>query len=108
MVAAQKDSTLPLKILVDHATYMASKKDVAYQTKDPIFVKGKANQISIYNPINPLEVCLHRPICLSKGIECVGRAEILDHINNIIDSLARTTQPTAVMLAGPPGIGILL
>ena len=104
MVAAQKQRKLQQPILVDSATYLHSRKDVIYETLDPIFVKGKAQRILIYTPLNPLEVCLLKPPKKERKV-CFGREEILDNLISLVEGLGRSNSIISCALIGHAGSG---
>ncbi len=91
-------------ILVDDATYRATRHVIDYALAEPIHAKGKAEPVPVWQPIAPLA----RP-GLAAGEAArqpmVSRRAELALLLGILDGVRSSRVPQLVTIVGEPGIG---
>jgi class 3 adenylate cyclase/tetratricopeptide (TPR) repeat protein len=94
----------PDTILVDDATYRATRHVIEYALAEPIHAKGKAQPVPVWQPIAPLT----RPgLALGEATPqpFVSRREELALLLGILDGVRAGRTPELVTIIGEPGIG---
>ena len=91
-------------VLVDEATYRATRHVIDYGEAEPVQAKGKTQPILVWQALAPRA---RRGVDLSQaGHEpFVGRAEELRQLRESLDRVGRERTPELVTLVGEPGIG---
>ncbi len=91
-------------VLVDEATYRATRNVIDYGEAEPVEAKGKSEPILVWQALAPRT---RRGIELSHaGREpFVGRASELAQLRECFDRVVRERTPELVTLLGEPGIG---
>jgi class 3 adenylate cyclase/tetratricopeptide (TPR) repeat protein len=102
--ASRLQSAAPVDaILVDEATYLATRGAIGYDLVEPIKARGKAEPIVAWRALAPLA---RRGTDLSEVDEpLVGRADELSALVDALDRVCRQQRPELVTLVGEPGIG---
>jgi class 3 adenylate cyclase/tetratricopeptide (TPR) repeat protein len=94
----------PDTILVDDATYRATRHAIDYALAEPIHAKGKAEPVPVWQPIAPLT----RPgLALGEAAEqpFVSRRAELTLLLGLLDGVRGSRTPLLVTIVGEPGIG---
>jgi class 3 adenylate cyclase/tetratricopeptide (TPR) repeat protein len=103
MAAAEKQEELIVKytvpILCDKVTFDAAKDTVEFESLKPQQVKGRAEPVEVFHPID-----MKRSIIRPKT-ELIGRQEEKTMMANALQELARGTADQTLVLQGEPGIG---
>jgi class 3 adenylate cyclase/tetratricopeptide (TPR) repeat protein len=94
----------PDTILVDDATYRATRHAIDYALAEPIHAKGKAEPVPVWQPIAPLT----RPgLALGEAADqpFVSRRAELTLLLGLLDGVRGSRTPQLVTIVGEPGIG---
>ena len=91
-------------VLVDEATYRATRHMIDYGEAEPVEAKGKNEPVLVWRALAPRA---RRGVDLSQaGSEpFVGRVEELTQLRECLDRVSRERTPALVTLVGEPGIG---
>ena len=91
-------------ILVDEATYLATRGAIGYGVAEPIDARGKSKPIVAWQALSPLA---RRGADLSQIDEepLVGRADELAVLTEALERVGRQDSPELVTVVGEPGIG---
>ena len=94
----------PDTILVDDATYMATRHAIEYRPAAPVNAKGIAEPVAVWRPIAPLA---RRGFALTDAGQppLVGRREELAVLRAALDEARAGRGPRLVTVIGEPGIG---
>jgi class 3 adenylate cyclase/tetratricopeptide (TPR) repeat protein len=94
----------PDTILVDDATYRATRHVIEYGLAEPIHAKGKAEPVPVWQPIAPLA---RRGLALGEAAPqpLVSRRAELARLLGILDGVRSSRAPQLVTIVGEPGIG---
>ena len=103
--AARLQATAPPDgILVGESTYLATRYNFRWQSLRPVTVKGKADPIAIWTPIEPRgRVAVEPPD--PAGAPFVGRHEELRILRTEFLSSMRDHRPRLVTIVGDAGLG---
>jgi class 3 adenylate cyclase/tetratricopeptide (TPR) repeat protein len=94
----------PDTILVDDATYRATRHVIDYALAEPIHAKGKAEPVAVWQPMAPLA----RPgLAVGEAAPqpMVSRRAELALLLGILDGVRSSRVPQLVTIVGEPGIG---
>ena len=91
-------------ILVDEATYRATKESVDYQEADPVAAKGKAEPVLVWEALAP-RARMGVDIAFRGGAPLIGRHDELDVLRDALARARRERTAQLVTLVGLPGIG---
>ena len=90
-------------ILVDAATYRASRDRIDYSERQPVSAKGKAAPIEVWEPVEArARVGIE---AFETGASLVGRQRELDVLLDAFSRARSEDEPQLVTLVGVPGIG---
>ena len=90
-------------VLVDEATYRATRHVIDYGEAEPVQAKGKTDPILVWRALAPRA---RRGVDLSHADEpFVGRGDELLRLRESLDRVSRERVPELVTLVGEPGIG---
>ena len=91
-------------VLVDEATYRATRHVIDYGEAEPVQAKGKTDPILVWRGFAPRA---RRGVGLSHADRepFVGRADDLLRLQASLDRVSRARVPELVTLVGEPGIG---
>jgi class 3 adenylate cyclase/tetratricopeptide (TPR) repeat protein len=94
----------PDTILVDDATYRATRHVIEYGLAEPIHAKGKAEPVAVWRPIAPLA---RRGLALGEAARqpLISRRAELALLLEILDGIRSSRAPQLVTIIGEPGIG---
>jgi class 3 adenylate cyclase/tetratricopeptide (TPR) repeat protein len=94
----------PDTILVDDATYRATRHVIEYELAEPIHAKGKAEPVPVWQPITPRA---RRGVGMGEAARqpLVGRRAELALLLGILDGVRSSRAPQLVTIVGEPGIG---
>jgi class 3 adenylate cyclase/tetratricopeptide (TPR) repeat protein len=103
--AARLEAAAPADtILVDDATYLATRHAINYALAEPINAKGKAEPVAVWQPIAPLaRQGLARAEAAPQPL--VSRRAELARLVGILDGVRSSRVPQLVTIVGEPGIG---
>jgi class 3 adenylate cyclase/tetratricopeptide (TPR) repeat protein len=87
-------------ILVDDATYRATRHVMEYALAEPIRAKGKADPVPVWQPVAPLARRSDGP-----RQPLVGRRAELALLQGLLDGIRTSRTPQLVTIVGEPGIG---
>jgi class 3 adenylate cyclase len=87
-------------ILVDEATYRATRQVIEYDVAEPIHAKGKADPVPVWRPVRLLARSGDRAVQ-----PLVNRGSELALIAGMLDGVRASRTPHLVTLVGEPGIG---
>jgi len=99
-----RSAALPDGIVVAESTYLATRLDFRWQQLRPVTVKGKAEPILIWSPIESRGRMAIEPPDPS-GTPFVGRREELRTLRAEFLSSLRDLRPRLVTIVGDPGLG---
>ena len=94
----------PDTILVDDATYRATRHVIEYELAEPIHAKGKADPVPVWQPIAPL-ARTGLSIAEAARQPLVSRRAELALLLGILDGVRTSRAPQLVTIVGEPGIG---
>jgi class 3 adenylate cyclase/tetratricopeptide (TPR) repeat protein len=103
--AARLEAAAPADtILVDDATYRATRHVIEYGPAGSIHAKGKAEPVAVWQPIAPLA---RRGLALAEAARqpLVSRRAELALLLGILDGIRSSRVPQLVTIVGEPGIG---
>ena len=91
-------------ILVDDATYRATRHAIDYGLAEPVHAKGKAEPVPVWQPLGPLA---RRGLDLDEAARqpMVDRHDELALLLEAVDAIRTDATPRLVTLVGDPGIG---
>jgi class 3 adenylate cyclase/tetratricopeptide (TPR) repeat protein len=91
-------------ILVDDATYRATRHVIEYGLAEPVQAKGKAEPVPVWQPLAPLA---RRGLALADAAHhpLVNRNPELALLQGILDGVRSSRVPQLVTIVGEPGIG---
>ena len=94
----------PDTILVDDATYRATRHVIEYELAESIHAKGKAEPVPVWQPIAPRA---RRGVGMGEAARqpLVGRRAELALLLGILDGVRSSRAPQLVTIVGEPGIG---
>jgi class 3 adenylate cyclase/tetratricopeptide (TPR) repeat protein len=94
----------PDTILVDDATYRATRHVIEYELAEPIHAKGKADPVPVWQPIAPLA---RTGLALAEAARqpLVNRRAELALLLGLLDGVRTSRAPQLVTIVGDPGIG---
>ena len=94
----------PDTILVDDATYRATRHVIEYELAEPIHAKGKAEPVPVWQPIAPLA---RTGLAIAEAARqpLVSRRAELALLLGILDGVRSSRAPQLVTIVGEPGIG---
>ncbi len=98
MVAAAGLPEGALKILCDEATRDAAQESIAFRTLPPVMVKGRAEPVAVYLPLE------RKQAALRSQVEIVGRQDERRLLRQRLDML-KLGQGSLVFIEGEAGIG---
>src|SRR5207248_2427349 len=96
-LAARLMQAAPGRILCDGATYRAARSHLAFQDLPAISVKGKAEPVTVYQPVEPTRRTGSPPAMLGRVEE---RAVLIERLRALEDG-----RSGLVVIDGEPGIG---
>ena len=103
--AQRLQSAAPIDaILVDEATYLATRGAIRYGAAEPINARGKARPIVVWQALAPVA----RPgtdVAQLGGEPLVARAHELSALLDALERVERQQRPELVTVVGEPGIG---
>jgi class 3 adenylate cyclase/tetratricopeptide (TPR) repeat protein len=102
--AARLQSSAPVNgILVDEATYRATREVISYADAEPVVAKGKAEPVRVWRA----EEARSRfgVDVVQAGTPLVGRTRELDLLTGALERAREERSPQLVTLVGVPGIG---
>ena len=88
-----------ISILCDRATYEATREQIEFETLPSQIVKGRAELVDVFNPVQEKKEVIHA------RTELIGRREEKTLLVNGIQKLQRGTPFQAIVLHGEAGIG---
>jgi class 3 adenylate cyclase/tetratricopeptide (TPR) repeat protein len=102
--ASRLQSAAPVDaILVDEATYLATRGAIRYDRVEPIKARGKAEPIVAWEALAPL--ARHGTDLSEVDEPLVGRADELAALVDALGRVCRLHRPELVTVVGEPGIG---
>jgi class 3 adenylate cyclase len=96
-LAARLMQAAPGRILCDEATYRAARSHLAFHDLPAISVKGKAEPVTVYQPVEPTRRTASPPAMLGRVEE---RAVLIERLRALKDGTSGL-----VVVDGEPGIG---
>jgi predicted ATPase/class 3 adenylate cyclase len=101
--AARLQAAAPVNaVLVDRATYEATKDVIDYRPARPVVAKGKASPVPTWEPTSAASRALHAPTVRTAF---VGRPTELALLHTIFRRVVDDRSPQLVTIVGPAGIG---
>jgi class 3 adenylate cyclase/tetratricopeptide (TPR) repeat protein len=91
-------------ILVDDATYRATRHVIEYEAAEPVHAKGKADPVGVWQPIGPLA---RRGLALNDAAphRLAGRRAELALLMGMLDGVRSSRATQLITITGEPGIG---
>ncbi len=86
-------------VLVDEATYQASRKRLGYEPLPPVQVKGVPEPVAVFRPTGEERAVVRPPT------DIIGRAAELDAISARLQALVRAGADGVLIVEGEAGIG---
>ena len=103
--AARLQSAAPVNgILVDEATYRATRQPISYEPKDAIDAKGKAEPVAVWEVIEARSR-YGEDVSRSGGAPLVGREHESELLRGALQRARQEESTQLVTLVGVPGIG---
>jgi class 3 adenylate cyclase/tetratricopeptide (TPR) repeat protein len=103
--AARLQSAAPVNgILVDEATYRATRQPISYEPKDAIEAKGKAEPVPVWEVIEARSR-YGEDVARSGGAPLVGREHESETLRGALQRARHEESTQLVTLVGVPGIG---
>src|SRR5262245_52773322 len=96
-LAARLMQAAPGRILSDEATYRAARSQLAFQDLPAISVKGKAEPVTVFQPVEPTRRTASPPTMLGRVEE---RAALIERLRALKDGTSGL-----IVIDGEPGIG---
>jgi class 3 adenylate cyclase/predicted ATPase len=94
----------PSSILCDEATFQAAQSRIAFEPLPPIGVKGKAEPIAIYRPVQALSAPA-KPQLGRSNVELIGRASERAALADQLHALLRGGPGSLALIEGDAGMG---
>jgi class 3 adenylate cyclase/tetratricopeptide (TPR) repeat protein len=91
-------------ILVDHATYRATKDEIEYREAAPVAAKGKAAPVTAWEVVAP-RARTGVDVAFRGAADLVGRDDELNALRDAFARVRRERAPQLATLVGVPGIG---
>jgi tetratricopeptide (TPR) repeat protein len=103
--AARLQSSAPVNgILVDEASYRATKDVIDYGERAPVEAKGKSEPIPVWQAVEA-RARLGVDVAHAARTKLIGRGRELDVLRQALTRVREEQQPQLVTLVGVPGIG---
>jgi class 3 adenylate cyclase len=103
--AARLQSAAPIDaILVDEATYLATRGAIRYGTAEPIRARGKSEPVVVWQALAPF-ARLGADLSQVAEEPLVGRARELSALEDALERVVDGHRPELVTVIGEPGIG---
>ena len=91
-------------VVVDERTYRAARQAIEFSALDPVTVKGKSGQVSIWRAVEP-KSRFGTAVDEAPDTPFVGRASELSLLTDAFDRMLHRSSPQLVTVVGEPGVG---